>query len=203
MTDPSRRSVLLAPVALAAASIAPPRVNAPYGLRKRLRPYYASQFRDVKWTPIDELGASVRPVSIGGDWQKPHDRLEQNVPVAATDLVVGEFDPTEVVEHHLTHSSELPERVVRVFDPRDFSEGEPHHRANGHQGGVDFFDVMALLGFVRHFLESLVGVATAMVKRAGRVFKSAWPAVLVLALVVLSDVALVSWLSFIAWSALP
>jgi hypothetical protein len=189
MTGLSRRSVLFAPVALAAASVVPQRADvlatAATGLRKRLRPYYVSQFRDVKWTSLDVLQPfefapslptrGVNPeVGDHGD-RRSNDRAPRGSGFgegSCIDRLADDRVPTQdldVGDQRLDRPTALlavPLEQLKDQRPEDqFGSTD----SGDHSGECRF-------GFVVHFLESLVSVATAMVKRARCICKSAWPA---------------------------
>lgn len=173
MSDLSRRSVLFAPVAIAAASMAPEQRPSARYLLGRLR-----------WAPVTSekpfqlLSTDVRLTSLDRASGLPQigDQRHGAIADGLSGLPAGIADDDGRRGHPVDFDDQSRDGLtglVGVVDEQ-IAEQRPQQEARSSELNSDRIEVRRL----RHFLNSLVGVATAMVKRAGRVFKSVWPAVL-------------------------
>ncbi|HEY8066593.1 MAG TPA: hypothetical protein VIF40_17990 [Methylosinus sp.] len=176
MTGLSRRSVLFAPVALAAASMAPEQRPSARYLLGRLR-----------WAPVtlekpfQLLSTDVRLTSLDRASGLP--QIGDQRDGAITDGLSGFSTRVASDDSRRGHSVDLDDQggdgvvgLVEVVDEQISEQRPQQEPRSGELHGERVEMARRVLRGFRHFLESLVSVATAMVKRAGRVCKSAWPA---------------------------
>jgi len=198
MSGLSRRSVLFAPVAAAlAAAPEPERVLRPLALRWRVLDLGQSRFApSYAEEPFRVLSPELESFMVR------HGDFGRSLPAGCVDSQIGDHGD-RCSDDRAPRGSGFSEGSCfdRLADDRvaaqEFDVGDERldrsapllaipfeqlkdQRAEDELGGADSGDRGGerRFGFVVHFMNSLVSVATAMVERAGRICKNSRPAVL-------------------------